>query len=320
METPSQQPSPRKVRLVIAALVLANCLPWLAYRWCGLGIEWPTEGDVPTGQWEQNYIFNAYSEVRSGRCPELFVTSNHYYFLTFFYVLPRAQIALFAVWVVFGGKPVSWRLAYVVAVVGVLTRMHLAEPIDVSWCAAKQLCLQPRLAIAVFAIGLLVPARLLDIRIRQLSGLGENDDNRSVANRFSLRYLLWLTAGFAVLFALLNRMLTDNELYCWPRIWWYFKACYVGLAIPVPAILWLSLGRRWLIVRVLVFCLSIPTCAFLMELGMRLNYSMPPVSITYRQWFDFMLQYLPSSLWIAATLWGFRYLGYGLVVRGRVVL
>jgi len=284
-----------KVRLMIAALVLANCLPWLVYRLCGSAVSWPEErtSSEERDVWE---IVNPTGGV---------IVSNHYYYLIFFLLLPRVQISLFAIWAAFSGKPLSWRLAYLVACAGLLTRMQLDKPLAASWFVAKQILLQHLLGLGILVFVFLFIARIAGIQIRMLLEDNDNtEDSEPGLSRFqfSIWHLLWWTAGFAALLAISQRMFTATELVWWPFLWWDHIDVLVRLAALAPVALWLALGTRWPIVRIIVFCVTIVIT------------SNPFVSM------GTMVMCGIAMAWIVGTLGGFRYMGYRLVWRERVAL
>ena len=276
-------------RLLIAAVVVANCAPWLIYRWLGSPYEGPGWGDeIPRHLWTR-LAWRDFLPLAD--------------YLHVFHALTVAQVLLFSIWAAFGRKTLLWRWAYLLVVVMLLIRMHLTD-LDANqaeWIAAKRQFLSDLMSHALVVGGCLLLMRLAGF---QLYAADSGDQPRPI----TLRYLLWSVLAACLLLAQLRRLITPEDMM---EIYWHLRYetyRYLTVTAMTGACVWLALGRRlWpLRLGVLASVVALAGCWAWTLTGPilyrpRLSWDAITESVAF---------YGPVALWIVGTLWAFRLGGY----------
>ena len=301
---------------LLAATVAANCLPWIPYRTRGPGVRW-IEYDI---RWE-GVGYNRGVDGFGARDYEYawvqLYAHSHWYYAA---VLTPAQVSLFAFWTAFGRKVFPWRLAYLLAIVAILTRMHVRIPYEDYWQAALFVLFSHLLVQAVAIVILLLVARAAGVRWSRLDGEVAGPPTAPTPSRFqfSLRALLWWVAGFAVLMSLWGRIVSWRDLNDLCVFAWWMKSM-TGLRVFVAlSTMWLVLGRRWWGLRLVV--LAIAVIAFggiCFATPMPIPHGSDPVTVFSWSWDLRAIASKPwyglgEPLWIAGSLLVLRVAGFRL--------
>ena len=219
--------------------------------------------------------------------------------------LATAQGSLLGIWVALGGPPTPWRLiGAVVTLVGLMWVLYAAFPgsgVEV-W------------AYFMLAQSLATSLPLLALRFRGLAvALPDPDDSAPQMQKlqFSLRSLLEWTTALAVL---LGTLQMTTEEFQKPFTSWQGLAEIGALlcadALLALAALWMALGARSPGARMLMLGLVLVGSAF--AIASTLDDSL------LLTWIPLFV--LLSTLWLIASLWVFRVLGYRLIWRRTVRL
>ena len=238
---------------LLAATVAVNCLPWVPYRIYGSGIRWERQGLRYEGRGYGNqYGYDAYHAYVNSR-----LLAQHVPFYIF--VLTPAQVSLFAFWAAFGRKVFTWRLAYLLAVIAILTRMHLGDSCIDHWKAAQFFQFSHLLVQAALIVLLLLAARAAGVRLGRIDGaaLEPPAAERLERFQFSLSALLWWVAGFAMLTGLWMHIVSWNDFRDWLGYAWWMKWTIGARILVALSAMWLVLGRRWWGLRLGVFVAAI---------------------------------------------------------------
>lgn len=285
-----------KRRSIMAAIIVANCAPWLFYRLVGPPHIWPSH--EPAEVWLPDGVSLDLTGIR-GVFP--------YYFQAFC-ALQLAQVLLFAIWAGFGSRPLLLRLSYLLAFVAILTRTHIAEPTQPAWTAAKHVLFKFLFGYAICVAICLLVVRLAGVRFNE----GKSRAAAELASprnrrQFNLRYVFWSVVGLGFFLALWTRLITGEETTFWLRIWPLELGQYLSSAAMTVACLWLVFGTRSFLVRVAISCVAVVmACCW--------EYNSPwfvldfaPADVAYR-----LTIHLPAAIWLSAILYVFRAVGYGL--------
>ena len=291
-----------KRRLLIAVVVIANCAPWLVYRWIGSPYEGPDWGNFVFEESVGDFPFHLQLHVR--RRWEILAIFPHY--LSVFHGLAIAQLLLFSVWTAFGQKAFLWRFFYLAAIAVLLTRMHLtdSESDRFAWMVAKSHTFYFLLALGVWASACLLLFRTAGLRL-------EPKESSTQRRPLTLAYLLWSVFAVCFLLAHARRLMTPID---WQWIWWKLELhLKTGLTAATMAFacVWLALGTRVWPVRLGVWIGTIMVMAIWdvgrWKIGLRLN---PASYIPHAVYFALI------SLWIVGTLCALRQCGYQLQWHG----
>lgn len=286
--------SPTKNSLLIGAIVLANCAPWLLYRQLRTPYHWPSH--EPSYVWGPEHVSLDLTGVK-GKIP--------FYFRAF-QVLSLAQVLLFAVWTAFGEKPFSWRFCYLIGCVALITRMHISDPTQPAWSAAKHFLLKYFLGLAICVMLFLLLLRFLGFQFQATrpNAAPFAMDSLQRARQFTIRYALWWLVGLGFVLGLCKHLFTAEEALYWIRTWPTELGLYLSAAAMTCACIWLAFGSRHFLVRLAVFSVSVVVASCW-------EYNWP--------WFapQFDVAYicnqlgifLPVAIWVTGTLWVFRAIG-----------
>lgn len=213
---------------LIIVIIAANCLPWFYYRAIGGSLIWPTYEPLDPGsgsiRWNTSYDF-----YRLICC------------------LQWAQIQLFATWAAISRRPLGWRLAHLLAVVALLTRMHVPTPFEDQWSQAKEFFLNDGLGISIYTFLFLWLLRLVE------NCLNATSDQRKAEFTKSLSHSLWSVAGVAVAIRLWPHLITFPESQKWVNEWILSGAKFASFAALSVACVWLAFGNGWIILRASIF-------------------------------------------------------------------
>jgi hypothetical protein len=264
---------PQKTRFLIAAIVAANCLPWLFYRLDdSLGGRYLSTGSIATN---------------------------------FFFALRLGQLSMLAIWAAFGGKPLAWRFCYLLACVALLTRIRIAEPTRAAWDKVHDLFVVQW----EYALGMalcLVVFRAAGVRIsgREPRFSASCDADRWGTWRFRLIDWFWGMVGLGFFLSLWMHLLSfEDGLRCfWPSSFKLFWLCGTALTLTC---LWLALGTGWLTVRFAAFGLALILSGWRSYAYDRFLPYLPYFEVVV----DVLAWTLPMALWLLGNLYLFRLAG-----------
>ena len=230
------------------------------------------------------------------------------------YAMAPCHGSLLAVWIALGGRATPWRL--VAAVLGVAAWLWASNSFfdSASYVMGGTFVeyWTTILAAEMFVLsGLLMLARLLGL---ELTDASHGDTTQAVADdtqwiQFSLRTLMSWTTAVAVLLAILHycpeRLLED--VFDGPLI---FAAIILGSALTALGALWIALGGRWPVVRIVSLVVALITGVVLERL----------TTDSYVRLWQIVTFFVAQVPYLVVSLWLVRLAGYRLVWRRRVWL
>ena len=222
--------------------------------------------------------------------------------------------SLLAVWIALGGKATPWRL--VAAVLGVAAWMWISHWFpDSDPHSMREMFVEvwtTDLTAEMFVLsGLLMLARLLGL---ELTDTSHGDTTQAVADdtqwiQFSLRTLMSWTTAVAVLLA------TLRYFPKWPLVTVLneplpYAAILLGDALPALGALWLALGSRWPVKRIIVLVVASIGSVTIFRLTGGLGAELWQIATFV----------VAQAVYLVGSLWLVRLAGYRLVWRRRVWL
>lgn len=290
-----------KRRVLIAAVVIANCLPWLLFRLIGSPWEWPTHFGPDSGLGSLLW-FPPRADGASGTLP---------FYADFYYLLASAQVLLFSIWAAFSRKALSWRFCYLLGLVAILARMHLTDPTEATWEWAKYCLFKYQWEAALVVTLSLLFCRMAGLQLHEPQrSTGPSRSGVAVSRRqLTILSIVWWTVGVGFFLGLWTRLVTNAQSFLWLQLLPRELGPTLSRAALSAACLWLVLGTRYLAWRAVVFALAmIPVTCWDYQ-GLGFGYQL---NVSLANWKHVVTGSLPMALWVCATLSAFRIAGYRL--------
>lgn len=287
--------------MLIAIVVIANCLPWVLFRMIGSPWEWPRDygTDIGLGRLLE---FPPRADGLRGMLP---------IYAEFYNMLAWAQVLLFSIWAAFSNKALSWRFCYLLGLVALLARMHLTDPTEATWQWAKYLLFKYYWEAALVVTLSLLVCRMAGLQLHEPQH-STDQPRPSVAvsrRQFTVLSIVWWTVGVCFFMALWTRLVTNHET----SIWFEFLSRELGPNLSRAALsiacLWLVFGTRYLPWRASVFALAVILVTCWEYFGLGFGYQL---DVSLSNWKPVLRWRLPMALWVCGTLYAFRIAGYRL--------